>query len=146
MGMAEGGAVGEMGKSLCSVWFQPGWRNGGAEGSQRKHSYNQSRHLERETGETTAAGLPAFSRHHQGWGRTEVATCWVSSREASCRVWGPESSGRRRPQEHESELDEGRDSKPDLLSSPSSHAAITLASSASLRLLTTSLGSLTWVP
>lgn len=140
------GQSGKWGKSLCSVWFQPGWRNGGAEGSQRKHNDTQSRHLERETGETTAAGLPAFSCYRQGWGRTEVATYGVSSREALCRVWGPESSGRRRPQEHESELDEDGDSKPDLLPSPSSHAAIPLASSASLHLLSTSLGSLTWVP
>lgn len=126
MGMAEGGAVREMGKSLCSLWFQPGWRNRGAEGSGRKHSYNQSRHLEQETGETIAAGLPAFSRHRQGWGRTEVATCWVSSREASFRGWGPESSGRKTPQKHGSELDKGVDSKPHLLPSPFSHVAIPL--------------------
>lgn len=40
------------------------------------------------------------------------------------------STGRKTPQKHGSELDKGVDPKPDLLSSPSSHVAIPLPSSA----------------
>lgn len=85
MGWRSVGQPGKQGKKsvffLVQTWLEE--QKSRRQPEEVPCSRAQSWHVEQESGETTAVHLPAFSHHHQGLGRTEVTTCWVSSKEAA---------------------------------------------------------------